>query len=239
MRKYLYCVVIVSMILPAVVVQAQQENSKWINAVTGLNSSWIIYQNAYGNPEIEYSTTFGFTGGMGMTYFISNQWGVNASLLATKMGQNYSGVQSGGDAERKVKLNYVEIPLLIMRHISNAPNPTWVALGPDIMILTKAQQEYFRKGGEELTNPDGMKSGDIRERFNPTDVALNFSVNKMYELNDTDKVMFLFTINGAFGLTDINSIEWKIPQRDGTYTGSHNFYLGVKVGLMFKASRDK
>jgi hypothetical protein len=51
--------------------------------------------------------------------------------------------------------------------------------------------------------------------------------------------MFLLSFNTAIGLTDINNIEWKIPQVDGTYTGSHNFYIGVKVGLMFKASKDK
>lgn len=239
MKKDILKAAIVIMLLHVVTANAQQVNSKWINVVTGLNSNWIVYQNAYGNPEIEYSTTFGFTGGVGMSYFISEKWGASFSVLATKMGQNYSGVQSGGDAERKVKLSYLELPLLFMAHIKNMPNPTWISFGPDIMVLLNAQQEYRRTGGEPLPNPDGMKIGDIRERFNPTDVALQLSLNKMYELNDTDNVMFLFSINTAFGLTDINSIEWKTPQRDGTYSGSHNFYIGIKAGLMFKASRDK
>ena len=241
MKKYILSLATFVMLLTAFSATAQQVNSKWINAVVGLNSSWIIYQNAYGNPEIEYSTTFGFTGGMGMTYFINEQWGVSGTFMATKAGQNYAGVQSGGDATRKVHLSYLEIPLLITKHIdaSSPDKPTWISFGPDILVLLKAQQEYVRKGGDPLPNPDGMKVGDIRERFNTTDVALNFAINKMYKMSGSDNVMFLLSFNTAIGLTDINSIEWKTPQIDGTYTGSHNFYIGIKAGLMFKASKDK
>jgi hypothetical protein len=106
-------------------------------------------------------------------------------------------------------------------------------------VLLNAQQEYYRKGGDPLPNPEGMKVGDIRERFNKTDVALNFAINKMYKMNSSDNVMFLLSFNTAIGLTDINSIEWKTPQIDGTYSGSHNFYIGIKAGLMFKASKEK
>jgi len=42
-------------------------------------------------------------------------------------------------------------------------------------------------------------------------------------------------LNSAIGLTDINSKDWQLKQMDGTYKGSHNFYLGFKVGLMFNA----
>jgi len=220
-------------------VNAQKESTTWLTLVTGLNSNWIVYQNAYGNPELEYSTTFGFNGGLGFNYFISDTWGFSGTLLATKMGQNYAGVQSGGDADRKVNLSYLEIPLVLMKHIPYNNNPTWITFGPDILVLMKAEQEYRRVGGVPLPNPEGMKVGDIRERFNPTDVALTFSYNKMYPLDTKNSAMFLLTFNTAFGLTDINDIEWKIPQLDGTYTGSHNFYIGIKAGLMFNLSKDK
>ncbi len=240
MKKCILSLAIIFIFLLASKVQAQEEGTLWINAITGLNSNWIVYQNAYGNPELEYSTTFGFTGGIGASYFFSDQWGFSGSLSASKLGQNYSGVLREIDAERKVKLTYLEIPLQIMKHIPYTQNPTWIAFGPDIMILLTAQQEVFRKGGvEDLPNPIGMKKGDIRDRFNKTDVALSFSLNKLYKLSDSGNAMFLLSFNTAFGLTDINNIEWKIPQLDGTYTGSHNFYIGIKTGLMFKASRSK
>jgi hypothetical protein len=239
MNKFIRSLATVLILLFALTLNAQDENSKWLTAMGGLNSNWIVYQNAYGNPEIEYSTTFGLTGGMGLNYFLNDKWGVSASLYGSKLGQSYAGVQSGGDAERKVKLTYLEIPFVILKNLPYASNPTWISFGPDIMILMNAQQEYRRTGGNPLPNPEGMKVGDIRERFNSTDVALTFALNKMYEIDGTDNAMFVFSINTSFGLTDINDIEWRIPERNGNYSGSHNFYIGVKAGLMFKVSRDK
>ena len=245
MKKFFRSLVTVLILLTTLALNAQEANSKWLSAMGGLNSNWIVYQNAYGNPEIEYSTTFGLTGGMGLNYYLNDIWGVSASLFGSKLGQSYAGVQSGGDAERKVKLTYLEIPFVIMKSIPYASNPTWISFGPDIMVLINAQQEYMRTGGTELPNPIGpdgsetMKAGDVRNRFNSTDVALTFALNKMYKIEGTDNAMFVFSFNTSFGLTDINDIEWRIPQIDGTYTGSHNFYIGLKAGLMFKVSKDK
>ncbi len=238
MKNFLLIAVSIIMFLNLPKAQAQQEGSKWINVITGLNSTWIMNQNAYGNPEIEYATTFGFTGGLGLTYMINEQLAFNAAVLGSQMGQNYSGVQREGDADRRVKLSYVEVPLQIMKRISNTTTPTWICVGPEIMVLLKAQQEYTRKDGDPLPNPVGMKNGDIRERFNTTDVAIKFSVNKMYKLDDSGKTFFLVSFDSSLGLTDMNSIDWKIPNMQDEYAASRNFYIGVKAGLMFKASRD-
>jgi len=240
MKKFKLILIITLILFLTGRVQAQKEGSIWINIITGLNSNWILNQNAYGNPEIEYSTTFGFTGGAGINYFFSDKYGFSASGLISKLGQNYSGVMKGDDADRKVKLTYVEVPLMFMKHIPYTQNPTWIAFGPDIMILVNAQQEFYRKSGtEDLPNPEGMKVGDIKERFNKTDVALSFSLNKLYSLDDSGKAMFLLAFNTSIGLTDINSVEWKIPNIHGEYKGSHNFYIGLKAGISFNASRDK
>jgi hypothetical protein len=239
MKKYILVFATIFIIIHTVKVQAQQEGSFWINALTGLNSTWILNQNAYGNPELEYSTTFGFTGGIGASYYFGDKWGFNPSVLVSKLGQNYSGVQKGVDTERKVKLSYVEVPLMFMMHLPYTQNPTWISFGPNIMILLNAQQETVRKGGfDNLPNPDGMKTGDVKERFNPTDVAISFALNKMFKIDYSGKAMFLLSFNTSLGLTDINSIEWRIPNIHGIYEGSRNFYIGIKAGLSFKVSKD-
>jgi len=46
--------------------------------------------------------------------------------------------------------------------------------------------------------------------------------------------MFLLNINTSIGLLDINKTEWQIPNTHNAYGRSHNFYMGVKLGLMFK-----
>lgn len=218
-------------------VQAQQKGSLWINVITGINGTLILNQNAYGNPEMAYAPTVGFTGGMGVSYYHNYSWGLNGSVLASKLGQNYSGLQGGGEALRKVRLSYIEVPILIMKNIPLMKFPTWISFGPDMMFLFNAQQEYTREGGTPLQNQIGMATGDIKERFNSTDVVVNMSLNRMYTLNYFGTMMLLLSLNTAIGITDINSTEWQIPNTHNEYGKSHNFYMGIKAGIMFKVKR--
>ncbi len=237
MKQFTLINILLLMLVHSVVVNAQQKKTLWLNITPGINSTWLINQNAYGNPEFEYATSFGLTGGIGLTYFSSRHWGFNSSLLLSKLGQNYSGVQSGGDANRKVKLLYLEIPLMVIKDIPGQQYPTWISFGPDILILLNAEQQYSREGGNSLPNPDGMINGSVKDRYKLADVAISFSVNRMYNLDYFRKMMFLFSVNAALGLTDINTTEWQIPNTHNVYTGSHNFYIGIKVGMMFKVAR--
>jgi hypothetical protein len=218
-------------------VQAQQVGSVWVNALAGGNNTWILNQNAYGNQEIEYAPAFGFTGGVGMSYFHNRNWGFNGSFLASQLGQNYAGYQGGAEATRKIKLTYLEVPLLIMRNIPEMLYPTWISFGPDIMLLLDAKQDYSRDGGSPLPNPDAMLSSEAKERFNTVDVAVNLSLNRMYTLDYFQKLMFLISVNSTVGLTDINKSSWQIPNTHSYYGKSHNFYIGVKVGIMYKVGR--
>ncbi len=218
--------------------QAQQVGSLWLNGAVGLNSNWILNQNAYGNQEMEYAISFGLTGGLGVNYFISRKWGMSGSAFLTQAGQNYSGEQGGAMATRKIKSTYLEVPVLVMRKFKHMRYPTWISAGPDFMILTKVRQEYRRvEGGIQLPNEEGMIEGDIRERFNPVNIALNVSLSRMVETNYLKSKMLLFSLNSSFSLHDINSAQWKIPNTHNIYQPSHNFYIGAKISLMFKVAR--
>ena len=237
MKKLGLGYIILFMLLFSFEVKSQQVHSLWISAVPGFNSNWILNQNAYGNQEFEYASRFGLSGGLGVTYFYRKHWGFNSSFLLSQMGQNYSGYQAGGVAERKIKLSYLEVPLLFMRELPYMQYPTWVSFGPDVLILLNANQKYARNGGNPLPNPEGMIDGNVKDRYKPIDIAVNFAVNRMYNLDYFRKMMFLFSANSTIGLTDINTTDWQIPNKHNIYKGSHNFYIGLKVGIMFKVAR--
>jgi len=237
MKKLVLGYLAVLLLLHTPEVKAQQVHSLWFNAVTGLNSHWLINQNMYGNQEVEYSTAFGLTGGLGMTYFYKRYWGFNGSLMVTPMGQNYSGYQAGADANRKINLLYMEVPLLLMKEIPHMQYPTWISFGPDVLILLDANQEYSRVGGTDLPYPERIETANVKDRYKPVDVALNFSVSRMYNLDYFRKMMLLFSVNTAVGLTDITSKDWHYANTHGEYKGSHNFYIGIKAGMMFKVKK--
>jgi hypothetical protein len=145
-----------------------------------------------------------------------------------------------GEADRKVNLLYIELPLMLMRKLSMGyNNPTWLALGPDFMILARANQEYSRTGGDPLTNPEGMAYANITNRFKPVDIAIRFAINQMYglEFENSDKLNFILSLNSAIGLTDINSQSYQTENTHNVYSASHNFYVGLKAGIMFRPSR--
>jgi hypothetical protein len=237
MKKTLTLLIILFLIAISFDVKAQKAESLWIDLRGGLNTSFIVNQNAYGNGELDYATTFGFTAGLGASYFLTDVWGINASFTWAKIGQNYSGMQSSGDAKRKVKLNYLELPLLAMRKIEGTKVPTWIAFGPELMFLTGAKQDYHRKDGGPLPKGENMIEGitDIKERFKPVDIAMNITLSKMYDIYENSKFRLLLTANMAYGLTDMNSKDWRILNMKNKYDGSHNFYMGMKVGVMYRA----
>ena len=243
MKNFIFILISIMLVIATQDLQAQRSRSLWanqslwVNGMVGANSNWIINQNAYGNQEIEYAPTFGLTAGGGVNYFYTRDWGYSGSIYVSKLGQNYSGWQAGAKARRDVKLLYVEVPLLLMKQILYRNYPTWVAFGPDILILMNAKQDYSRNGGVALPNPEGMKSGDITERFNPVDIALNFSLNRMVDFNNDRRKMFLFSINSSIGLTDINRVPWQIQNTHKEYGAGRNFYIGFKAGMIFKISK--
>jgi hypothetical protein len=218
-------------------VHAQQPASAWISGIAGFNNNWIFYQNAYGNPELEYSVaTINYTAGIGINY-LTNKWGVDVSVLRNRMGQSYGGMQAKGDTKRKIRLTYIEVPLMVWRNIPFKKNPTWISFGPDVLILLKASQEYMREGGMELQFPDRMNTGEITSRFNKIDVALRFSYSKIFDIPNIEKAKLVLSANAAIGMSDINSSEWRIKEPAGNYSASHNFYMGIKAAIMFRVWR--
>lgn len=216
---------------------SQQKRTLWIHAIGGVNSSWIANQNAYGNPEFEYATTFKLSAGGGFTYYINDKLGISAQGFTTGMGQNYAGEQRGGRALREVQFQYIEIPVLVHWRLAEKKEMMWFTLGPDLLIMQSANQTYNRRGGRPLQNPDGMKEGDVLERYNTTDVALNLGLNKMIKLNYKGSFLLLLTFNTAFGAIDLNKEGWKTENLHGVYRQSNNYYFGIKAGLMQRIGR--
>jgi len=237
MKKFFLSLITIFLLLNFAAVQAQQSHSYWIYGVAGLSSNWILNQNAYGNPEMDYSTTFGPSVEAGFNYFLTDRLGLDGSLMMINLGQNYAGLQAGGNAERKVKLTYFEVPLSLMINIPYMHFPTWLSFGPDFMVLLNAQQKYKRDGGSPLPYPDRMASGEIMDRFKRTDIAVHFAMNKMFSVNNSSKVMILLSVNSALGLTDINNKEWQKPNSQGDYGRARNFYIGIKAGVMYKINK--
>lgn len=230
LRNSLFCIIFLLAI--AAPVFAQEEESYHVDASVGFNSIWILNQDVYGNSELDYSTTFGLTGTGGVTYF-QDKWAYGAALGYMRLGQYYTGNMDGYDATRKLRFNYINLPVTAYRKMGNY-NSGWLGLGLEFLFLTSAQQEFFREGTTEPLANLTYGTNDLKSRFKGMDVALKFSYNKYYRLRFNDNFLFKFGFDSGLGLIDLNQGDWQIANRKGVYKSSHNFYLGLRTGLLFK-----
>jgi hypothetical protein len=215
--------------------EAQTFKSTWLTTNIGLNSNWIINQNAYGNQEMDYSTTFGLNANIGVNYFMDNKYGISTGIAYGNLGQNYGGEQGGAIASRKVHLNYIQVPVLMIRQLCDYESPCWISFGPQIMFLTSASQKYEREEGNPLKHPEYLPEGkeDVTKWYKPADLMLNFGYTKAYIIRTNDKVRMTWSINTAYGLLDINAKDYQLENIHGVYKSSHNFYIGAQFGFMF------
>ena len=161
--------------------------------------------------------------------------GYSVGLGFMNLGQNYSGVMSEGDASRKVNLYYIQVPVMGMYGFSAFRDKKWILFGPQFMFLLHASQYFSRSGGNPLPFPENMPIGttDISKRFKPVDVMLAVEIPKVFSFGSGKKLSYFFSVKTAYGLTDINSKDYQIPNSSSVYKASHNFYFGVNLGAMF------
>lgn len=238
LRKALLILATTVVLLPSAF--AQRGGSFYLEPSGAITSRWIANQAIYGNGELPYVTSFGLFGGFRTYYFASSDVGFNYGIGYRRMGQNYEGEEAGAEAKRKLKLDYIQIPLLGMFALADREYPTWFSIGPQVCFLTKANQYFTREpGGESMNNPAYLPEGDtnVYQWFKPFDLMLVMEFNKMFRFSRAPRLTVNYTLESAFGILDINDEAYRIPNYRKIYGASHNMYFGFRVGIMYRAIR--
>ena len=232
---------IVAILASPILTLGQKNNTSWIKADFGANNTWILNQNMYGNPELPYTATIGFMGELSYQHFL-NEYGYSIGLGIADLGQNYEGEMAGANAKRKLNLTYLELPVLGLYNLGGKRQQIWLSAGPQLMFLLAAKQDFSRTGERVIPDPELLSQGSVNviNRFKPVDVMLAFGLTNFFpiKLHDvipyrtSEKIMWSLSLDGAIGLTDINQKQYQINNTHNEYAGSHNFYLGIRIGIM-------
>jgi len=240
--KYIYTVIlIVAIFISPKFTLGQKNNTSWIKADFGANNTWILNQNMYGNPELPYTATIGYAGELSYQHFI-REYGYSFGLGIANLGQNYEGEMAGANAQRKVNLTYLELPVMGMYNLGGKREQIWLSAGPQLMFLLAASQDFSRSGERVIPDPELLSQGSVNviNRFKPVDVMLAFGLTNFFPIKSHDvipyrtseKIMWSLSLDGAIGLSDINQRQYQISNTHNVYAGSHNFYLGIRIGIM-------
>ena len=239
MKKILSCFILAIILTCPLLTTAQRVNSAWLSADLGGNNAMILNQNAYGNPEMAYSPKFNISGSLTFNKFLQ-QYGYSAGFGIGHLGQNYSGDMAGAPAERRIKLTYLQVPVLGMYYLNGYTQNKWVSFGLQFMYLLAAKQEFDRQeGGRVLPNEALLKTNDnVMSYYQPYDVMLKLEYTNVYSMGLSHKLKALLSLKSAVGLTDINAKGYRVENIiQKTYGGSHNFYLGLHVGIMYNINK--
>jgi hypothetical protein len=209
---------------------------------TGLNS-WITNQQNYGRPDMDYVATFGGGGNINIGFDFNNHIGLQLQFGYEKLGQKFKDSNVVNDTTysytRNIKLNYLKLPLLFKYRTSGEVAKFYFMVGPQFNFLLSANQTYYKndvKVEDQYQNPitnESVKLGeeDITSYYTSYDIfaRLDFGADIIIVKN-----LFLnFGLSFAYGLTDINSTDWRVPNSSGDYNPSHNIDIGFNVGINY------
>jgi hypothetical protein len=208
-------------------------------------NTWIINQNFYGEPEVDYAPKFGYAASLNLGYNFTSNIAMITELQYSHQGQKYEGEQVWAgynfqSVERDIKLYYLNIPVFFKYAFGKDLTKFRFMVGPQFGILMNAEQEYLRDGLKQPTTAYDVNNKPfittetvIKDRYESLDIGLAFDIGADITLSD------LFYINAGlrfnYGLKDVNAEPYHLPNYKGeAYEPSNNLWGGIYVGINYR-----
>lgn len=237
-----------------VTVNAQKTKKFEVGLQAGYSNTWIINQNNYGLPELDYDTYWGMGYNFQAGYNFSSDMGVFIEVGMTNQGQsykddNYSHTFDQGvpttlkfdDVKRTIDMSYLNIPVFFKYTYGESRARFRLLVGPQFSFLQKAEQTYTGDGKDfssipeyqnwKMSNGEEVNVGqkDIKDRFNSTDISIVIDLGA--DIYVMPEMLYLSVgFRGYYGLTNINATDYQVENIDKNVDASHNagggFYLG-------------
>jgi hypothetical protein len=266
MQKYLLNFLLLFLSAGPLSAQALQHkpNQLFVSPEFSLGNAVIINQNNYGYSEMKYLLTPGWQAGALVGWDSYLQQSLKTGILVSKWGQHYRDVLLSGDrVEKDVNIYYVQIPATFKYVFGRKRGYDHEVFSPyvfgsvrlgypfyadvryyredDSGILQEEDLVYFVTKGEWNLNTEVIRAlgnpEKDRQLFSWLDVELEAGGGYQYFVT---RLIGLFAeVHAVYGLLDINAGEWRLRDVNGKYSGSHNFYAGLKIGANFYLYKNK
>lgn len=218
-----------------------RDHEVFAGAHVNFNLPLIFNQNTYGafdGKELAYKPTFGLASGVRIGYTYKRQYGFQTGFIFySSQGQKYEDKLNGYVAKRQVKLQYMQVPIILrykfkIKKERKFESPWVINLGTQIGILQSAQITYdgnkYPLG--TIINPET----NDKDYFKPIDVSVVLGVEK--EIYFTKWLMLSVGMRTAFS-GDINAKDHPVMNDGKDYDKSHNFTFGFTLGLNYYLRR--
>jgi hypothetical protein len=228
-------------------VYSQSFSQKGKELIFGLGgavtSVWIMNQNFYGEPEVDYAPKMGYAASLNLGYNFTENISAITELQYSSQGQKYEGKQTMDgnkyDVKRDIDLRYFNIPVYFKYAFGTSDVKFRVLAGPQIGILLEATQNYTRDGikqGDPLYNLDGEEfmphAGNITDRYENIDIGISADIGA--DIHFSDLFYVSAGLRGNYGFKDINAPAYRLQDLDQEYSPSQNAWGGIYFSINYK-----
>ena len=212
MKQFTFLLLLIAFQLSA---QAQPE----IGVTLGPGTTWLLNNNASDQADnLNYSTSFGFQGGLHAGYFFTDNIGLAAELNLATVNQKYEGDFTSVHYEAGDHLTYISIPILFQLKTLGG---FYFELGPQFNILSSAKGDLTLEDDPFSANYDGR---DIETGFNKTVVGGTFGMGGRFDLAENMALTAGIRFFGGFGDATEEFTEEEFNALDGDEIGVTVFY---------------
>jgi hypothetical protein len=219
--------------------QEEFKTQYYIGAGGSYLSTWIINQNTYGEPELEYKMTYGYGYNIIFGTDFDKHFGVKIEAGYARLGQKYDDTQYDQPTKRSIQFDYILIPVMMKYRVGGETAKFYVMAGPQLGMLRAANQEYTRNGydappfyNDEIKDTIDVSQPDIYDRYTHTALFVRMDIG--LELTIVKHFMINLGVTSAYSITDLNGEHWRMKDYSKQYDISHNFYAGANLGFCFR-----
>lgn len=229
------------------------EAQAFIGARVGFGLPAIINQNNYGQSELDYNIIVKPMGSVMFGYNLESDNELQFRIAYRGMGQSYTGTAQSTTYDRKIKTSALELTLAYKFDFAasnNVIDKVYFLAGPRVGLLLSVEQEFQINGNDtdfltyvlDRRNPNEdvitsmMIPTDNSDFFTSYDLGLFGGIG--YESSINDQLYWNVELIGSIGITDINDLDWKLPNRENAeYAASYNIIGGVNAGITYYFDR--
>jgi hypothetical protein len=158
-----------------------------------------------------------FSGGVGIMYSFSENWGLSTGIDYQRKGSRFSQFMRGNEVTRDYKIDYLDFNLML-RHFTL--NGFMFGLGGYAGLLLR-EELHFKHDVEW-----GVTTLINSNRFNDLDYGAQFELGYLLDLDYRTKATL--SLFAQYGFTDLNAARFQVNNFDNVYNPARNFIAGIR-----------
>ncbi len=243
---------------------AQSQFSQfYIGGQAGVTVPFIVNQNNYGLPEMDYKNSVSYEFGAVAGIRFDSKHNLQFELTYTDLGQNYEDSYKPGSVRftlnKRVDLSYLQVPVLYKFVINRVqgvydfgrrPN-LFITAGPQLSVLMTSKVQYAIDGTDatwrqvddafinDVIDPDivALNPATEGEPVNSDDLFTPFALDAVLgmglQMYIADDLLLFAEGRGFISVNDINAPAFRAKNNDQVYGASRNFAGGFRLGLVY------